>query len=185
MRLLAFALVAAAAGCGASTKPPAPPSNTVEPEGPPVDVPPPTAALQDGKVALSAPIVFVTGTDDLAQESEGVLAALAGLLRDRTDITMLRIEGHSDSQGMDDYNQRMSEDRALAVARWLVGNGIECGRLVPVGFGETKPIGDNQTPEGRALNRRIELIPAALRGRPIGGMPVDGGGQVAGDPCAP
>ena len=69
------------------------------------------------------------------------------------------------------------------MARWLVEKGVDCKRLVPVGFGGTKPKADNATPEGKAQNRRISFFNAALKGRAIGGMPLDAGGQIAGDAC--
>ena len=189
-RLVTIALALTCAACSSSSpKPVAAPSTEPigEPlavlEGPPETTPPPTAELSGGQITLSEPIQFQTGTDTLSPASEGILGAIAELLRSREDLTMVRVEGHSDAQGVTERNQLLTERRADAVARWLVGNGIACDRLIAVGFGETKPIADNQTAEGRALNRRLELHPAALRGRAIGGMPVDGGGQVAGDPC--
>ncbi len=101
-------------------------------------------------------------------------------MADKTYISLLRIEGHSDNQG---DTQLLTEKRALAVAKALAGKGVACARLLPVGFGSSKPVADNATADGRAKNRRIEAVNAQLRGRPIGGMPVDGGGKVAGDPC--
>jgi OOP family OmpA-OmpF porin len=64
-----------------------------------------------------------------------------------------------------------------------VAKGIKCTRLIAVGFGATKPVAANDTPENKAQNRRIAFVNAALKGRPIGGMSVDGGGKIAGDPC--
>ena len=95
----------------------------------------------------------------------------------------MRIEVHSDNQGAADTNQKLTEARALAVAKALVGRGVDCKRLVPVGFGGTKPIADNGTPDGRAANRRTEFVNAAMRGHAIGGAPAEGGGHLAGDPC--
>jgi OOP family OmpA-OmpF porin len=66
-----------------------------------------------------------------------------------------------------------------------VALGVDCKRLLPVGFGSGKPLSDNPTPEGKAQNRRVTFINAALEGKPIGGMPVDGGGTAAGNPCKP
>jgi OmpA-OmpF porin, OOP family len=128
------------------------------------------------------PIAFVPGTADL-KDSDDAIAYVAGYLRSKSYVSTLRIEVHSDSQGADDYNQQMSEKRALAVAKALVAKGADCKRLLPVGFGETKPVADNKTADGRAQNRRTWFFNAALRGKPIGGMPTDGGGKVAGDPC--
>ena len=98
-------------------------------------------------------------------------------------ISSMRIEAHTDSQGAETVNQLLSEKRAVAIAAALVRKGISCKRLLPVGFGSTKPIAVNDTPEGRASNSRTVFATAALRGRPIGGMPLEGGGKLAGDPC--
>jgi hypothetical protein len=78
---------------------------------------------------------------------------------------------HSDAQGDTGANQAMTEARALSTARALVARGVDCKRLLPVGFGETKPVSDNRTADGRAANRRTTLVPAALNGKLIGGMP--------------
>jgi len=121
----------------------------------------------------------------LAPESDAVLLFVAKHLRARPRVTKLRIESHSDSVGRARANQVLTQHRAMAVARWLVAKGIDCRRLVPVGFGESKPIASNGTPEGRAQNRRTEFHVAARRGRPIRGLPIDGGGKVAGNPCRP
>jgi OOP family OmpA-OmpF porin len=71
----------------------------------------------------------------------------------------------------------------MAICRWLVSNGIDCKRLIAVGFGSMKPIEDSRTPEGKAKNRRMVFELAALRGHLIGGADADGGGKVAGDLC--
>jgi len=93
------------------------------------------------------------------------------------------VEGHTDNSAATPVGQALTEKRALAACKWLVENGIDCKRLIAVGFGSTKPVVSNDNPLDKAQNRRIEFIPAALRGKAIGGMPLDGGGVVAGDPC--
>ena len=95
----------------------------------------------------------------------------------------MRVEGHSDNSGNESDMQKLTEERALSVCRWLVTNGIDCKRLIAVGFGSTKPVESNSTPSGKAANRRMVFALAALRGRLIGGMPADGGGMTAGDVC--
>lgn len=145
-----------------------------------IAAPKPSYQLEGNRLILPGPIVFKTGSAELASESNKVLQYIAAYLADKTYISLMRIEGHSDNQG---DTQRLTEQRALAVTKALVAKGVACERLLPVGFGSTKPVADNATPEGRAQNRRIEAINAQLRGRSIGGMPVDGGGKVAGDPC--
>ncbi|NUQ77256.1 MAG: OmpA family protein [Polyangiaceae bacterium] len=170
-------------------------SGPKEPEAKPVETPPPaetTAApeqpkpkysVEGGQLKLPGPVVFETGKATLKPESDEVLQIVHDYLKDKPDITLLRIEGHTDTDGNDADNQRLSEGRSLAVAQWLVAKGIDCKRLIPVGFGETKPVAANDTPENKAQNRRTAFVNAALKGKPIGGMPVDGGGKVAGDPC--
>lgn len=139
--------------------------------------------MENGALKLPGPVVFETGSDKLKPESDAVLEVVQDYLEAKPEITLLRVEGHTDSDGKADANQTLSEKRSLAVARWLTGKGVDCKRLIPVGFGQTKPIADNATPDGKAQNRRTSFVNAALRGKPIGGMPVDGGGKVAGDPC--
>jgi OOP family OmpA-OmpF porin len=155
-------------------------------EAPPPPAPsePVTVEMRDGALALSRPITYQTGSADLAADSDAAIAAVAEFLAAKSYLTTLRIEVHADSQGNTGHNQAMTEARALTTARALVARGVDCTRLLPVGFGETKPIADNSTAEGRAANRRTTLVPAALNGKLIGGMPADGGGVVAGDPCS-
>jgi len=139
--------------------------------------------LDGHRLVVNRPILFKTGAAELLPESDDALAVVQGYLAAKDYITLLRVENHSDALGDDAANQAMSEQRALAVAKALVARGVDCKRLLPVGFGETKPVAPNDTAEGRAQNRRTTFVNAALRGRAIGGMPVDGGGRVAGDPC--
>lgn len=144
---------------------------------------PDTIVLRGGELVLPDPILFLTGKPELSPASDKPLDAVAAFLSAKPEITMLRIEGHTDSRGSADANLALSGKRALAVAKALVARGVDCRRLLPVTFGETKPIADNTTAEGRAQNRRMTLVIAALKGKPVGGMPLDGGGKMSGDPC--
>jgi OOP family OmpA-OmpF porin len=139
--------------------------------------------MKGEQVELPGPVVFETGSDVLKPESDEVLNIVHEYLKETTDITLLRIEGHTDSDGKKDDNQKLSERRAMAVAKWLVAKGDDCKRLLPVGFGQDKPVADNATPEGKAQNRRTAFVNAARNGKPIGGFAVDGGGKDAGNPC--
>ena len=67
------------------------------------------------------------------------------------------IEGHCDSDGSNELNQTLSENRAAAVKNYLIENGIATDRLRSTGFGETKPIATNKTAKGKAMNRRVEI----------------------------
>lgn len=139
--------------------------------------------LDGNKLVLPGPVVYETGSDKLKPESEAVLEHVKKYLDAKSYISLMRIEVHTDNTGSEAYNQTLSEKRAMVVARFLVGKGVDCNRLIAVGFGGTKPVASNDTPDGKAQNRRTEFANAALRGKAIGGNPVDGGGKVAGDPC--
>lgn len=137
--------------------------------------------IENNTVVLDGAFVFKTGTAELTAEANAAATQLAAFLREKTNFTRVRIEGHvAMSDGAD--AQKLSEARARAVAAKLVALGVECARLLPVGFGNTKP---TVAPAAAPGNTRIEIKIAALRGRAIGGMPEDGGGVVAGNPCAP
>jgi OOP family OmpA-OmpF porin len=93
-----------------------------------------------------------------------------------TTITRLRVEGHTDSDGNEADNQRLSEGRALAVVDWLTARGIDRRRLNPVGCASRDPIFPNDTPEHKARNRRVEFDIEEIEGGPV-----EGGTA----PCAP
>ena len=132
--------------------------------------------LRGNTLVLPSPISFRPGTASLLPASEPALQHLRQYLEAKSYISLLRLEGHvADGAGA----QALSEQRAQAVAAWLVGHGIACRRLLAVGFGSTKPV----APAGAEANTRLEAVNAALLGRLIGGLPADGGGQVAGSSC--
>ncbi|MBP6431111.1 MAG: OmpA family protein [Ferruginibacter sp.] len=146
------------------------------------------AAAQDYKlegheIVLSKSIAFKTGSYELLPESKEVLAIIKNYLDAKTYISLIRVEAHVDNSGDAEKNQLLTEKRALAISNELVAMGVDCKRLIAVGFGDTKPIADNSTIEGKATNRRVSFFNAALRGRLIGGMPADGNGKVAGEVC--
>jgi outer membrane protein OmpA-like peptidoglycan-associated protein len=131
--------------------------------------------------ALSRPIQFDTAKATLKPGNDEVLMPIKAFLEAHPEVTLLRIEGHSDNKGSRELNKKLTADRALTVARWFVARGIDCHRLVPVGFGDDRPIIDESEPPRRA-SRRIEFHDAAINGTPLG--PVDDGGLLAGDPCS-
>lgn len=137
--------------------------------------------IENHTLLLDSAFTFVGNTAELAPASDAAAQQLAGYLREKTTFTRVRIEGHVAGPHTA-ARQELSEARARAVVAKLIALGVECARLLPVGFGSTKP---TATPIGAAANTRIEVKPAALRGRAIGGLPEDGGGVVAGNPCAP
>lgn len=109
-----------------------------------------------GRVAVYG-IHFDTGKAAILPDSEGVLNEIVKLLENNAELK-LSVEGHTDNQGAKAVNQTLSERRAQAVVGWLAAHGIEASRLSAKGFGDAKPMADNSTEEGRAKNRRVELV---------------------------
>lgn len=101
-------------------------------------------------------IRFETAKSVIKEESFGLLDRLAFVIK-RCSTATIEISGHTDSDGSAEYNQSLSEDRANAVRSYMVNDGIFVGRLKAVGYGESKPVGDNATEEGKAMNRRIDF----------------------------
>lgn len=108
--------------------------------------------------AVTRGILFDVGSSRLRPESTPTLTEIGTMLQHHPDLR-LRIEGHTDSVGDETSNQRLSELRAGAVREHLMTEfQIEGGRLESVGFGESRPVDSNETPEGRQTNRRVELV---------------------------
>lgn len=174
-------LLAACAGTPTVPHTPVPPAPAPAPAPvarPAEPAPSPVAyRIEDGKVVLPVAVAFAAGQAVPTPESDAALRHVVGFLAAKTDITKLRIEVHGDGSAADE--QRLTEARALAIQVRLVELGADGARLLPVGFGASKPVADGTTPAGKAQNRRVEFRPAELRGKAIGGMPLDGGGRVA------
>lgn len=110
----------------------------------------------EGRVVTEG-VYFDTGSATLRPESFGVVQEIAEMLRAHPDLRV-RIEGHTDNVGDPASNQTLSEDRANAVRAMLVGLGIDAGRLEAAGHGQARPVASNDSAEGRAQNRRVELV---------------------------
>ena len=102
-------------------------------------------------------IHFDTGKATILPDSENVLGEIAKMLQQNPAIK-LSVEGHTDNVGAAASNQALSEKRAQAVVAWLTGHGIDASRLKAKGWGQSKPITDNASEDGRAKNRRVELV---------------------------
>ena len=111
---------------------------------------------KSGHVAVYG-IHFETGKAAIQPDSEDTLKQLAALLQQNPTLK-LRVEGHTDNQGSPAANQLLSEKRAQAVVAWLVAHGADAAQLKAQGLGQTKPVADNSTEDGRAKNRRVELV---------------------------
>ncbi len=101
-------------------------------------------------------VTFEFNKATLTPDAKSILDEVADELNARGDIKV-EVDGHTDSRGSDSYNQQLSEGRADAVKAYLAERGIDPSRMTANGFGETQPIADNETDEGRELNRRVEL----------------------------
>jgi outer membrane protein OmpA-like peptidoglycan-associated protein len=110
-----------------------------------------------GMIVSLPDILFDTNEATLKNEAKIVIAKLAGILLILPDLN-LRVEGHTDSTGSADYNQVLSERRAFSVRDFLAQQGIAGQRMIAVGYGLTRPVADNSTREGRASNRRVEIV---------------------------
>lgn len=113
--------------------------------------------VTDRVVRLSEPILFEGNTATIRSVSFPLLDTLVQALREHGRMT-LEIQGHTDSPGDDAANMALSQARAEAVLAHLVSRGVDGSRLTARGYGETRPIESNRTSQGRAINRRIELI---------------------------
>lgn len=119
------------------------------------EVPPPANPPVPQRVVLRG-IKFGSDTAYIEPASAGVLDLVAQRMRENPEIRV-RIEGYTDEQATEAHNLELSQERAEAVKRILVGFGIAEDRLETVGHGESNPVASNDTTEGRALNRRVEL----------------------------
>ncbi len=123
----------------------------------PAPAPPPPRADTCGVLRLRG-VNFAFDSAQIGPDSAVLLDAAAEELR-RCGSKRISVNGHTDSTGPEAYNQGLSERRAASVRQHLSGAGIGAGRMQTRGFGESKPIASNDTSEGRALNRRVELVP--------------------------
>ena len=114
------------------------------------------ALTRDGKVAIYS-ILFDVNRADLRPGSGEVIDTVADMLKANPELS-IEIPGHTDSTGTADRNCQLSLERARAVAAALGLYGVEAKWLVPRGFGQDQPVGDNATEEGRQQNRRVELV---------------------------
>ena len=181
-------------GCVIKEAPAQPAQSPAQPPPPATAAPAPTPAttaattpppagkveLKGDSVNIPGNIVFETKSAKIkdGSGSDVVLEQLKKFLDDNQQVTKLRIEGHTDNVGQPADNLKLSGERSLTIKRWLVDHGIAKDRLLATGFGETKPIADNSTEDGRAQNRRTEFKIAELKGKKYLGMDPSGGGKV-------
>jgi outer membrane protein OmpA-like peptidoglycan-associated protein len=121
----------------------------------PVAVPAPVAAPQ--KLVLGD-VLFETNKATLTQDATGTLDQAAASLQEWGHVKV-EVAGYTDDRGTPEYNEKLSLRRADAVRTYLIGKGVDADRLTAKGYGESSPVADNTTVEGRSANRRVELVP--------------------------
>jgi OOP family OmpA-OmpF porin len=114
-----------------------------------------TALNTDGHIALY--INFETGRSDIQSGSQKVIDQIVEMLRSNPSVK-ISVEGHTDNEGNSQSNQTLSENRAKAVVNSIISKGIDKARLSSKGWGQTKPVDDNNTENGKAKNRRVEIV---------------------------
>ena len=140
--------------------PPAPPKPAPAPAPPPPPPPVCEAGTMSGcdvgdKIVLRG-VNFDFDKDSLTINAKTILDDVAAALKKRSDIEV-EIAGHTDSMGSDSYNQSLSDRRAQSVRAYLISMGIAASRMTSVGYGESRPVASNDSEDGRAENRRVEL----------------------------
>lgn len=118
----------------------------------------PRVVVTKEKIEILDKIHFETAKAVIKLESHQLLKDIAKVIKDNPDLKKIRVDGHTDSDHTDAYNLNLSRKRAKAVRSFLIKQGIKSRRLTAKGFGETTPIADNTTEEGKAKNRRVEFL---------------------------
>jgi outer membrane protein OmpA-like peptidoglycan-associated protein len=116
-----------------------------------------TSETARGLIVNMSDVLFDTGKYTLKQNTQISLAKVSGILQAYPGLK-LRVEGYTDSVGSDEFNQKLSENRADAVRDFLVGQGVSQGNIAATGYGKSNPVADNNTAQGRAQNRRVQLV---------------------------
>jgi len=134
----------------------------VRAETPRAEPPPPprpaAPAPRLHQVTLASGTTFAIGSATLNDDGKRELDVLVEQLKaPGTNVTAVTVEGHTDSTGSEALNQRLSEQRAQAVKDYMVEKGVDAELITTVGHGQSKPIADNNTTQGRAQNRRVEI----------------------------
>jgi outer membrane protein OmpA-like peptidoglycan-associated protein len=109
------------------------------------------------RFTFSSEILFPTNSSYLNENSTKSIADVANVIKQQATDRRILVEGHSDKTGTPEYNQWLSEKRAVSVKKYMTSLGLDSNRISTVGAGDTKPVADNKTKEGRLINRRVEV----------------------------
>lgn len=127
------------------------------PPAPTPPPPPPTVQLEASRIRVDEKIMFEVDSAQIDPRSNRLLDQIAAIITQHPEVGNIRVEGHTDRQGGADYNRGLSQRRAQAVVAYLVSKGVPAERLRAQGFGFDRPLGSNDTEEGRSQNRRVEF----------------------------
>jgi len=114
-------------------------------------------------VTFKSDVLFDVGSSAIKPGAYDEVTRVAQVLNQYPQTT-ITVAGHTDSTGSEDYNQKLSEQRAMAVKNALVGQGVNAMRIQTIGYGETKPVADNATEAGRQMNRRVQITITPTQG---------------------
>ncbi len=120
--------------------------------------PPPRVEVRDNKIEIHEKIQFDYDKATIRPESFGLMNEIASVILKNPQIKKIRIEGNASAEGNAQHNQKLSEDRARSVMKYLTEHGIAAGELSSIGYGASRPIADNSTDAGREQNRRVEFV---------------------------
>lgn len=111
---------------------------------------------ENGNVRVESAVVFTTGGTEIPNQYAATINQTVAIMQRFAEVTLV-VEGHSDSDGTPEQNIRFSENRANAIVAWLAASGISPDRMSIVGYGDARPVASNETDEGKAANRRVDL----------------------------
>lgn len=130
---------------------------------PPAAEPPPPepqkrVEVRDNQIVINEKVQFEYNSSKILEVSFSLLDEVAKVIKEHPTIKRIEVQGHASAEGSDDYNLKLSDKRAKAVMKYLTGKGgIDKAMLQAKGLGETVPIADNETEEGKEKNRRVEF----------------------------
>ncbi len=119
---------------------------------------PPRVQIKADRIDITESVHFQTGSDKIMSDSFSLLDEVAKVIIGAPQLTKIRIEGHTDNKGVPSKNLSLSKRRAASVRKYLVAKGVEDSRLTSEGYGQERPIATNDTDEGRAKNRRVQMV---------------------------
>jgi outer membrane protein OmpA-like peptidoglycan-associated protein len=114
--------------------------------------------IEGKEIKISKQIHFETDSSKIMGDSNALMEEIVDVMQRNTGIRKVEIQGHTDNTGTADHNLQLSDARAASVKAWMVGAGVDPARLVPKGYGQTRPLAPNVTAGNRARNRRVQFI---------------------------